>query len=412
MILDLSQPGLDGLEVCRAVRRESNIPVLMLTARVEEADRLIGLELVGQKLSSSALSTGAPILVDGEHVGTVFVTPTGFSSSTPAGLFLSSVNRSIILSVIVASGAALLLGWALFAQITAPLRRLKTAASAISQHDLSQRVVVNSHDELGDLSQAFNQMAQSLEKAEGQRRRMMADIAHELRTPLSVIQANLEGMLDGVLPLDAGQVIALHEETLLLNRLVSDLRLLSLAEAGELALERQETDLGDLLHRVVERLGGQARQKGIVLEAEISDNLPKVWIDPGRITQVLDNLISNSLRYTPKDGRITIRSGIVQNHPGLVEVSVTDTGSGIEPEALPYIFDRFYRADGSRTRSSGGSGLGLAIVKQLVEAQGGGVEAFSPVFQADGDRGYGTKIQITLPSLLRIALQAAYRGLE
>jgi len=359
-----------------------------------------GGELNGQRLSSAELVTGAPITVNGNLVGTILVTPNDFAgANTPAGQFLASVNQSIILSVVIAGVIALLLGAVLFFQITAPLRQLNKAAGAIAHGDLRQRVTIRSHDELGELGQTFNQMAGSLERAETQRQHLMADVAHELRTPITVIQANLEGMLDGVLPLDAEQVAALHNETLLLNRLVGDLRLLSLAEAGELKLERRETDMGDLIRQVVERIQFQIQQKGVSLEIEVQESLPRVWADTDRITQVLNNLIGNALRYTPQDGKISVRAVKFPSSTGLIQVSVTDTGPGIDPAALPFVFERFYRADKSRARASGGSGLGLAIVKQLVEAHGGKVEAVSPVFSNADQQGYGTRITFTLQGM-------------
>ncbi len=357
-------------------------------------------ELLGHELSAAELSNGAPVMVGGTLVGTVLVTPNNIAGvNTPAGQFLASVNKSIIISAIIAGVISLLLGAVLFFYVTAPLRQLKKAASAISSGDLSQRVNIRSKDELGDLSQTFNQMAESLDRAETQRQHLMADIAHELRTPITVIQANLEAMLDEVLPLDAEQVAALHDETLLLNRLVNDLRLLSQAETGALKLERQETDIVDLIRRVVEKIKVQAQQNGINLEIESPENLPRIWIDADRINQVLNNLIGNALRYTPQNGKIIVSAGKSSGSAGTIQISVTDTGPGIDPEALPFVFDRFYRADQSRARNSGGSGLGLAIVKQLVETHGGKVEAVSPVFSNIDKGEYGTRITITLPGM-------------
>lgn len=356
-------------------------------------------ELVGKQISSTELKNGTPITVNNNHVGTIIVTPNDIASSgTPAGEFLASVNQAIVSSAVIAGILALILGAVLFIQITAPLRQLKKAAAAIAQGDLSQRVQIRSRDELGELGQTFNHMAESLSIAETQRQHMVADVAHELRTPLAAIQGTLEGMQDGVLPLDQEQLAALHAETILLNRLVGDLRLLSLAEAGQLKLERQEIEPGGFIERVVERLKSQANQKNITLETEIHPGLPAISMDSDRITQVLNNLVSNALRYTPEGGTITIQARML---PGssLLQVSVTDTGSGIDPENLPHVFDRFYRVDKSRTRSSGGSGLGLAIVKQLVEAHGGKVMAESPIYQGEKQPGYGTKISFTLPGL-------------
>lgn len=355
-------------------------------------------ELNGQTLTSTQLANGTPVMVNDTLVGTILVTPNdSAATNTPAEQFLTSVNQSIILSVVFASVIAFLLGAILFLQITAPLRQLNKAARGIANGDLSQRVAIRSHDELGDLGQTFNQMAESLDSAENQRQHLMADIAHELRTPITVIQANLEAMLDEVLPLDAEQVAALHDETLLLNRLVADLRLLSQAEAGALKLERQETEIGSLIQRVAEKIKVQAQQKGINLEIDTPKDLPRIRIDADRITQVLNNLIGNALRYTPQNGKIIVSATKSAGSAGKIQISVTDTGSGIDPEALPFVFDRFYRADQSRARTSGGSGLGLAIVKQLVEAHGGIVEAISPVFSNADKQGFGTRITITLP---------------
>ena len=356
-------------------------------------------ELNGKQLSSAEVKNGTPVIVNDNLVGTLIVTPNDFAGpATPAGEFLASVNQSIITAIIIASIIALILGAVLFLQITAPLRQLKKASVAIAGGDLSQRVTIHSRDELGELGQAFNHMAESLADAETQRQHLVADVAHELRTPLAAIQATAEGMLDGVLPLDEEQVASIHTETLLLNRLIGDLRLLSLAEAGQLKLERQEINLGGLVSQVVERSKPQAMQKDITLGVEVQNNLPPVWIDSDRITQVLNNLIGNALRYTPKDGTITVGVAPAPGLTNTVQVSVADTGPGIDPEALPFVFDRFYRSDKSRSRASGGSGLGLAIVKQLVEAHGGKVEAVSPVFRSADHQEYGTRISFTLPN--------------
>jgi signal transduction histidine kinase len=355
-------------------------------------------ELVGSVLTSVELANGAPISVRDSLVGILIVSPSGLSGTNSlTEQFLASVNQSILISVAVAGGIALLLGALFFLQITAPLRKLKQAASAIASGDLRQRVAVKSRDELGELGHTFNQMAENLDLAETRRQRLVADVAHELRTPLAVMQANLEGMIDGVLPLDLEQVEAVHTETLLLTRLVGDLRLLSLAESGELKLERSPANLGRLVDQVCERIQPQAAQKGIKLQVEIQDHLSEVNMDTDRITQVLTNLIHNALNYTPRGGEITVKAVLDTTQPGAAAVSVTDTGPGIAVADLPFVFDRFYRADRSRTRASGGSGLGLAIVRQLVEAHGGKVKAESPVFHTPAGGGFGTRILFNLP---------------
>jgi len=355
-------------------------------------------ELLGQAIPTDLLAAGTPITVDGKVVGTLLVASLDFANpDTPSGQFIITVNQSVLLALVIAGLIALLLGAGLFFQITAPLRKLQIAASAIALGNLSERVTLKSKDEFGDLGRSFNRMAESLDQAQENRRRMMADIAHELRTPLSVIQVNLEGMLDGILPTDREQLEATHMETLLLNRLIGDLRLLSLAEAGELKLELQEAELEPLIRRVVEHFGPQAAQKDVRLTSRVEPDLPPVQMDSDRINQVLSNLISNALRYTPAGGEIVVRVGREHAAAGYLTVSVTDSGPGISAEALPYVFDRFYRADKARDRASGGSGLGLAIVKQLVEAHHGQVEAKSPAYTAANASLCGTQIAFTLP---------------
>jgi len=239
-------------------------------------------------------------------------------------------------------------------------------------------------------------MAANLAASEGQRRQMVADVAHELRTPLSVMQANLEAMQDGILPTDTEQLASLHEETLLLSRLVADLRLLSLVEAGQLKLELAENDLGELVSRAAERLRPAAEAKGVDLTIEFTPDSPRVRVDVDRFTQMIGNLVDNALRYTPQAGRIVLAVGwsgeAGQGRRPMV--AVTDTGSGIAPEDLPHVFDRFYRGDKSRARASGGSGLGLAIVRQLAEAHQGQVWAESPLFHTPDGRGFGTRIVV------------------
>ena len=349
-----------------------------------------GGELVGKSLLPAEIANGEPVLLAGQQVGTLIVTSNSQAEQgTPASDFLDSVNRSILTAVVIAGVIALILGAGLFIQITAPMRQLQKAASSIAAGDLSQRVTVRSKDEIGQLGQTFNSMAESLARAETQRRHLVADVAHELRTPLAVIQANAEGMLDGVLPFDTEQVNAIYQETLLLNRLVGDLRLLSLAEAGELPLERQPTAPGALVEQVVERMKPQAAQRGIHLEGKIEGGLAERALNSDRITQVLTNLVGNALRYTPQEGTILVEAAAQQG--GKLQITVTDSGPGIQAADLPYVFDRFYRADKSRARASGGSGLGLAIVKQLVEAHGGQVTVTSPAYPQNGN---GTRFTI------------------
>jgi signal transduction histidine kinase len=259
-------------------------------------------------------------------------------------------------------------------------------------------VRASGNDELAELGRSFNSMADSLQQAEDSRRALTADIAHELRTPLAVQRANLEALQDGVYPLTPENLTPVLEQNLLLTRLVDDLRTLALADAGQLTLERTPTDVTALVQRVVERFQSQASARRIDLgfdpgqerkrtmgDINIAATPPlSLDIDPQRIEQILSNLLSNSLRYTPDGGRITVHIAPVQasrdlltvtGAPGGVQISVHDSGPGIPPEALPHVFERFYRVDRSRSRSEGGSGLGLAIARQLAEAHGGSLIA-------------------------------------
>ena len=354
-------------------------------------------QLVGKQISANELKNGAAITVDSAIVGTLIVTPMDLANSnTPASEFLISVNQAIISSAVIAGMIAIILGGVLSLQIIKPLHQLKNASAAIAAGDLNQRVNIHSHDELGELGLTFNQMAESLASAETQRRHLVADVAHELRTPLAAIQGTLEGMQDGILPMDEEQISALYSETMLLNRLVGDLKLLSLAEAGQLRLELEETDPVPLIEQLVDRFKVQASQKNVQMATDFPSGLPVIQIDSDRISQVLNNLIGNALRYTHEGGTITVKGSWLASAERL-EIAVQDTGQGIPPEDLPHIFDRFYRADKSRTRASGGSGLGLAIVKQLVEAHGGHVYAESPLYFEPNRQAYGTRITFVLP---------------
>jgi signal transduction histidine kinase len=354
-------------------------------------------ELINKKLTSDELSSGESLTVNDEKVGTLIVSsPNPNGKETPSGKFLATVKQAVVNSAVIGAVSALLIGIILFLEITAPVRKLTKAADAIAKGDLNQRVDIRTKDEIGDLGRSFNSMAESLSNAEVQRQHWMADIAHELRTPLAAIQATLEGMQDGILPMDREQVDSLYEESGMLNRLISDLRLLSLAEAGQIKLECIPTNVPELTKKIVDHLKVQADQKEISLSSESSPDLPLVDLDSYRMTEVINNLVTNSLRYTPKGGSINVTARL-DSDPDYIEISVTDTGSGIDAENLPHVFDRFYRADKSRTRSSGGSGLGLAIVKQLVEAHHGSVTVESPVINNAESKACGTSFHIRLP---------------
>ncbi len=330
---------------------------------------------LGEQHPAQHLENGIPILVQDKLVGTLLVGSMIEPALNPADEdFLRSVNFSILLTSLTVGILALVLGSLLFRQITSPLRALSQSAQAIADGDLGRRLEIQSEDEIGRVARSFNQMAESLAKSDVQRRNMIADIAHELRTPLTVIQGNLEALMDGVYELTPENVAAIHKQSVVLSRLVADLRDLALAEAGQLRLELKAVTLGDLITQVSEGLDVQASERNVQLKLEITENLPKVQADEQRVEQVLFNLMSNALRHTPAGGTITTSAEPGDGH---VLVSVRDTGKGISPEDLPHVFERFYRADRSRARSTGGSGLGLTIAKQIVEAHGGQIWAQS-----------------------------------
>ncbi len=290
--------------------------------------------------------------------------------------FMNNLGRTLWIAGLLGVLLALLLGGLFTRQIVAPLGEIAVAARRVARGDFRQRVNTRGSSELRDLGESFNTMAETLSHDRELRQNMVADIAHELRTPLSILQANVEAMQDGILETSAENLASIHQETLLLARLIEDLRTLSLAESGQLRFHSRDTDLKGLFSRVIEGLQTQFASKNVKLALEAPDKLALVMADPDRIEQVVRNLLNNAFHYTSEGGRVTVK--LVPNGSG-VTASVTDTGAGIPSENLPHIFDRFYRVDRSRVRTTGGSGLGLAIVKQLVEAQGGRASATSQV---------------------------------
>ena len=344
--------------------------------------------MVGLHLSDNELRSGAPVVAQGRQVGTLLVAALDAPSS-PIGQFRRNVSVSVVMSGGIAGVVALLMGSWLFFQVTRPMRQLARAAQGIAAGDLAQRVPLASDDEVGEVARSFNTMAESLQRMEQQRQNMVADIAHELRTPLSVIQSNVEAMLDGILPADPLELESIHQETVLLNRLIGDLRTLSLAEAGQLVLDRQPLDLGQVVTRVAGKYRVRAEEQGIALSVQVAQSLPQVSADAGRIEQALVNLTENALRYGASDvgGRVTLGVRAVS---GGVEAWVSDTGPGVAPEDLPHVFERFWRSEKSRNRKTGGSGIGLALVKQLVEAHGGHVSV-------ESTPEYGATFRVVLP---------------
>ncbi len=363
-----------------------NWRVLLLDARgvviVDSNDAWLG-----HTLDAKNISGAQTVVVNNIPVGALIVTSLEAPvPNSPAGDFLAAVTRSIVIAALVAGILALGLGAILFRQITAPLHSLTAAAQQIARGDLQARVPTRGDDELAQVARAFNAMADALAQMRAARQNQIADIAHELRTPLAVLRANLEGMQDGVVPLNQEQIAEIHGETLHLARLVDDLRVLSLAETGQLELKRAPADVSTLARGVVEGARAVFTDKGIALEF-FAAGAARSNVDADRMIQVLQNLLNNARRYSSRGGRVSVA---VRDLSDEIELSVTDRGIGIAPEELPRVFERFHRADKSRARSSGGSGLGLAIVKQLVEAHGGRVFVESEV-------GSGSRFGIVIP---------------
>ena len=332
-------------------------------------------ELVGQKVAERELER-ALILKDGDLiVGWLLLSPEPreWVPNSPEGVFLTNINRAARLSGVVALGLALILGSLLAYTLTRTLRELTEATNEIAGGKLGRQVKVRSQDELGELAISFNKMSLDLANATQARRQMTADIAHELRSPLSVLAGYAEALSDGKLPGSPDVYDILYRETQTLSRQVDDLRTLSLADAGELLLNIQALDPGNLLERVAARHNLAAQSMGITLLVQAGANLPPVMADMERMAQVLDNLVLNACRYTPEGGEIVLSAQVMDE---VVRLLVSDNGSGIAAENLPFIFDRFYRADKTRP-SNGESGLGLAIAKSIVEAHGGKIWAES-----------------------------------
>lgn len=286
---------------------------------------------------------------------------------------LDRLVRAAWIAATIAGGLALLLALLLSYGLLQPVVDLTRAAVKMANGDLSQRVQVKRKDELGTLGTAFNHMASSLQRAEQNRRAMTADIAHELRTPIAIQRAHLEALQDGVYPLTAENLQPVLDQTELLARLVDDLRTLALADSGELKLEMAPLNLSQLAQRVIERFRPEAEMRGVNLVLAGAPSGPvTIRGDANRIEQVLNNLLSNALRHTPSGGQVSLRIDLKDSW---VETHLADTGPGIPPESLPRVFERFYRADKSRSREEGGTGLGLAIARQLAVAHGGDIRA-------------------------------------
>lgn len=302
------------------------------------------------------------------------------------------LTRSLLTIVAISTVLGIAAGVWMSRRMTSPLGELAKGTETIGAGDLTYRVAPQGSEEMVALAQSFNQMAGKLEEGERLRQNLLADVAHELRTPLTVLQGNLRAILDDVYALDKGEVARLYDQTRHLHRLVSDLHELAQAEARQLPLHLQTTDLVWLVEDAVAIFQPIAEAEEVRFQVNLPKRAAMVQIDQARITQVLQNLLVNALRHTPGGGCITVQLRVGdQDRHQQVSVAIQDTGEGIEVEHLPYLFDRFYRTDGARDRDAGGAGLGLAIVRALVEAHGGSVVAHS------AGRGQGSTFSLTLP---------------
>ncbi len=366
-----------------------NIPNYTLVA----ADKTVILgdqpSQTGKPFSGTNFNKAVVLQANGETVGWLVPDPRPgpFQANSPEGTFLQRVNQATLLSAMIAAALALLLGGVLAFTLTRSIHELKEATEEIAHGNLGRQVNIRSKDELGDLAVSFNKMSADLAQATQVRRQMTADIAHDLRTPLSVLTGYTEALSDGKLPGNAEVYGVLYQETQHLRRLVDDLRTLSLADAGELSLNLQPVQPRQMLEQAAARHAIAAQDKGIALSVRPGQDLPLVKADPERLAQVFDNLIANAIRHTPSGGEISLSGEAAE---GQVQLRVQDNGSGIAPQDIPYIFDRFYRGDKSR-QQNGESGLGLAITKSIVEIHQGAISV-------ESQPGKGATFTIILPA--------------
>jgi two-component system OmpR family sensor kinase/two-component system sensor histidine kinase BaeS len=344
--------------------------------------------LVGEKLASSERDLALPLAADGRTVGYLF-RQTGSVQALSAAerQFLDNVTDALVMAAIGAVVLAVAMGAALAWMLVRPLRHLRQSALAIEQGRLGARVPVTGTVEFQDVAASFNQMSAALAESETLRQRMTTDIAHELRSPLSVMRSQLEAMLDGVFPLNAEQVAIVYDQNLHLGRLVEDLRTLTRAEAGRLSMDLTRIEPGELVQHVATEFAPLAQDQDIALAVEVAPDLPPIRADRDRLRQVFTNLLVNALKHTPAGGSITLR---VDEGAGGVRFEVADTGPGLTPDQAKHVFERFYRTDDARQRDHGGSGLGLAITQELVRLHGGRV-------WVESTPGAGSRFMVELP---------------
>ena len=341
---------------------------------------------MGEILSAEELSHCSPIQVENKTVGVLLLAYSP-DRNPMEDEFLRRLNGSIFLSAVGTIIVALFLGILLSRSITRPIRELTKATHAMADGNLNQKVNVCSRDEIGELAESFNKMSSDLSRSFNLRKQMTADIAHELRTPLSLIIGHAEGVHDGVLEPNHENFEIIREEAERLEHLVNDLRTLSLADAGELSVDFQPININNLISDIYTHYISPFNQQRITLNLKPAPVTLTANLDPSRFTQVLNNILDNALHYTPAGGSVGIETKLVENK---IQISIQDNGEGVTPEEAAHLFDRFYRADEARNRNDGGSGLGLAIAKSIIDMHGGKI-------WAESEKGKGLKMVIELP---------------
>jgi len=343
---------------------------------------------VGAAVPPAEQAQGFPISAGGQTVGTLLIDRPAVPPLTELDIaFTRGVTASAMAGGVGVALAAGVLGFWTARKITRPLSQLSGAAKQLAGRDMGARVAVPGRDEVAALAEQFNRMAEQLERQETLRRTMVADVAHELRTPVAILRGQFEALQDGAVEPTPDVLLPLHDEVVRLGRLLDDLQALSLADAGQLPLRRSLVDPGDLARAVGAVFGAAAQDKGVQFASRIATELPVVNIDADRIKQVLLNLLGNALRHTQPEQSITLEAAV---DGAWLVFSVRDTGEGISAEELPHVFDRFYRSEKSRSRAGGGSGLGLAIARGIAEAHGG-------TLTADSVLGKGSTFYLRLP---------------
>jgi histidine kinase len=373
---------------------------------------MVVLLVVANFLAGTGLGQDVPLTLGTAAAETGQIDPAPVMDQSARRRFQTVVDQALLIASFAALGTAVIVSLFVSRRIVEPIQAISTVSRRLAQGFYRERTLIASEDELADLSRSVNQLAATLEQTEQRRLDLLADVAHELRTPLATIEGYMEGLLDGVIDPGKQTFTLLLHESVRLQRLIEDLELLSRVEAGQLPITPQRLDLAAALAMLADQFQPQFAAKGVALRYDLPPGLPEAWVDADRIEQVFINLLANALRYTPAGGAVTLSAALceVGGRPGelgdqgisseigavvaaneYLLLEVRDSGIGIAPEHLPHLFERFYRVDKSRARASGGSGIGLTVARYLVYAHGGEIWAESP----GSDR--GTTVRLTLP---------------